>query len=225
VRGDAILILDKKDNVIWKWSVFDVMDPTDYGNILNERDDWLHADALLKDSSGNYLISFRNNSQIWKIDGNTGELIWKLGGNDGDFYLQDSLRFYGQHNIYFNKKGDLVLLDNGNKYVQPGSAPNKQTLKRPKMEVFESRMITFSIDEENMKARIIDEVVFPKQYFTKSQGSSSYLTGDLIMFCSTNTHQITFHSQEGSYLGCILLVHPSYRAQYIEELYPTDYVR
>ncbi|MEN8226224.1 MAG: aryl-sulfate sulfotransferase [Bacteroidota bacterium] len=225
VRGDAILIMDKKDNVLWEWSVFDIMAPTDYDNILNEKDDWLHANALVKDRSGNYLISFRNNSQIWKINGNTGELIWKLGGNDGNFNLPDSAKFYGQHNIHFNAKGELVLLDNGNKYVQPGSAPNKQTIKPPPMGVFESRMITFSIDEENMRARIVDEVVFPKQYFTKSQGSSSNITDDLIMFCSTNTNQITFHSQQGDYLGCIRLEHPSYRAQYIEELYPTDYVR
>lgn len=231
VRGDAILILDKKDNVIWEWSVFDVMNPIDYDNVLNEKDDWLHANALVKDSSGNYLISFRNISQIWKVDGNTGELIWKLGGEDGDFNLPDSLKFYGQHNIYFNKNDDLVLLDNGNRYIKPGTEPPKRSLLNPgdkknfNKEAFKSRMITFSIDEENLKARVIDEVVFPMQYFTKSQGSASYLTDDLILFCSTNTHQITFHSQEGSYLGCILLEHPSYRTQYIEELYSTDYVR
>ena len=230
VRGDAILIMNKKDSVVWKWSVFDVLDPKDYDNILNEKDDWLHANALIKDSIGNYLVSFRNISEIWKIDGKTGALIWRLGGDKSDFLLPDSAKFYGQHNIHFNKNGDLVLLDNGNVFVKPGLQRSDRRLiyndkSSDKKRFLHSRLLTFSIDEKNKEAKLVDEVIFPPGYFTKSQGSTCYINDSLVLFCSTNNNKILLTSPEGKVSAKVPLEYTSYRAQYIKELYPTDYVK
>ncbi|MCA1760249.1 MAG: aryl-sulfate sulfotransferase, partial [Bacteroidales bacterium] len=231
VRGDGILVMNKQDSVIWKWSVFDVMHPKEYPNILNEKEGWLHANALCKDSIGNYVISFRNNSQIWKVDKENGKIIWKLGGEDSDFELPDSLLFYGQHNIRFNKQGHLELLDNGNKFVKPGlvkslkkSGTYRKKYRDAKME-FKSRQLTFEIDEINMKVKLVDEVCFPTEYFTNSQGSSEYINENLVLFCSTNSNNIVFTNKQGVKLGSIPLQYESYRAQYIPELYETNYVK
>lgn len=231
IKGDGILIFNKKDEVIWEWSVFDVMNPAEYSNILNEKDDWLHANALCQDSVGNYIVSFRNNSQIWKVDKETGEIIWKLGGDDGDFELPDSLKFYGQHNVQINKNGHLVLLDNGNKLVKPGlyDLLRKEKKYRGFMNEnpngFTSRQLTFNIDEQNMKAVFVDEVVFHPEDLTKSQGSSEYITDSLLLFCSTNSNKILFTNSKGEPLGSIPIERPSYRAQYIPKLYDTNYVK
>lgn len=231
VRGDGILIMDKQDNVVWNWSVFDVMKPTEYSNILNEKKDWLHANALCDDSVGNYYVSFRNNCQIWKIDGKSGSVIWKLGGDDGDFGLSEKLKFYGQHNVHLNEAGNLVLLDNGNRLVKPGLVEELKKSKhyaefmRQYPTGFNSRLLTLKLDEEQMKAELVDEVVFPSRYFTKSQGSSSFINDSLFVFCSTNTNRIVFTDSEGEKTWALPLEYSSYRAQYIPEFYKTDYVK
>lgn len=231
IKGDGILIMNKKNEIVWEWSVFDVMNPADYNNILNEKKDWLHANALCQDSLGNYIVSFRNNSQIWKIEKETGQIIWKLGGADDDFNLPDSLKFHGQHNVQINKEGHLVFLDNGNKLVQPG-LPNQLRQERRYMKFlkespngFTSRQLTFDIDDQSLKANLVNEVVFDPAYLTKSQGSSERINEDLFLFCSTNSGSILYANSKGESVGRIPLERPSYRAQYIPELYSTDYVK
>ena len=79
INGDGILILDKKGKQIWKWSVFDDLDPMKDKALLKTKKDWTHANSLNYDKDGNFLISFYNNGQIWKVDSKTGKVIWKLG--------------------------------------------------------------------------------------------------------------------------------------------------
>ncbi|UOB16044.1 aryl-sulfate sulfotransferase [Abyssalbus ytuae] len=225
VKGDGILVLNHKGEKIWEWSVFDVANPLDDKNILNTKKDWLHANSLFKDKYGNYIISFRNTSQIWKINGETGELIWKLGGIDSDFEIPDEAVFAGQHNIRFNKKDELVLLDNGNLNFKPGY--KKETVKTTFFDRNEamnrSRLLTLSIDTINMKVNLIKAVNFPEKYYTHSQGSAEYINDNLIVFCSTNTKRIVYTNNKGDVLGIVPLEYSTYRAQYVEKLYDTSY--
>ena len=226
VKGDGILVLNRKGEKVWEWSVFDVMNPLDDKKILKSKKDWLHANSLFKDKQGNYIISFRNSSQIWKINGSTGKLIWKIGGVDGDFEMEENAIFSGQHNIRFNEKDELVLLDNGNRRFKPGFKKNKSNLKiyDPNMAA-QSRLLTLSIDTLNMKANLVKVVDFPKKYFTHSQGSAEYINDDLVMFCSTNTQRIIYTDGKGKLLGIIPLEYSAYRAQYIPKLYDTSYAK
>ena len=61
--GDGIVIYDLKGNKIWKWNIFDHVDPTSESFII--REDWSHANAIDVDYDGNFLVSFRNFDQIW----------------------------------------------------------------------------------------------------------------------------------------------------------------
>ncbi|VXD14364.1 aryl-sulfate sulfotransferase [Marinoscillum sp. 108] len=217
VRGDGILIYDPvKNEKVWEWSVFDVFSPLDYANILNERGDWLHANALVKDTLGNYLISFRNCSQIWKIDGVTGALIWRLGRGSEDLFLPEDFLFNGQHNIHFDTEGYLVILDNGNRHAQPGvrnANPDYPARSKPV-----SRMLTLHIDEETRKVDVVGEVVFPEVYMTESQGSAGRISDELVLFNSSTKNILSFVNSKGENLGSLLLEYPSYRAQYIPDL-------
>ncbi|WP_185967784.1 aryl-sulfate sulfotransferase [Formosa sediminum] len=224
IKGDGILVLNHKKEVVWEWSVFDVMNPLDDETILNSKKDWLHANALFKDKHGDYYVSFRNISQVWKINGKTGDLIWKLGGIDSDFKMPEEAVFSGQHNIRINNDNELVLLDNGNLRFKPGY---KQASNRIKMldinAKSQSRLLTLSLDTLNMEVKTKDIVLFPKKYFTHSQGSAEYINDSLVVFCSTNTNRIVFTNKSGKELGNMPLEYSTYRVQYIKELYDTSY--
>jgi arylsulfate sulfotransferase len=86
VNGDGIMVMDKTGRQLYKWSVFDVMDPLKDKNLLKTKKDWMHANSLNYDIDGNYLMSFYNNGQIWKIDAKTGKVIYKFGkGGDHEY--------------------------------------------------------------------------------------------------------------------------------------------
>ncbi len=226
IKGDGILVMNHDKEIVWEWSVFDVMDPLEDENILEDKKDWLHANSLFKDKQGDYYISFRNISQIWKINGRTGGIIWKLGGKDGDFEIPESAVFSGQHNVRINDKNELTLLDNGNMRFKPGRIlPLINNRGRDINANARSRLLTLSIDTLQMKVTPTDIVTFPERYFTHSQGSAEYINDSLVVFCSTNTNKILFTDQNGELVGNIPLEYSTYRVQYVKELYSTDYVK
>ncbi len=79
VKGDGIMIMNRDGKKIWQWSVFDVLDPLKDAKLLKTKNDWMHANSLNYDKDSNYIISFYNSGQIWKVDAHTGKVIWKYG--------------------------------------------------------------------------------------------------------------------------------------------------
>ena len=224
IKGDGILVLNHKKEIVWQWSVFDVVNPLDDESILKSKNDWLHANGLFKDKQGDYYVSFRNISQVWKINGKTGDLVWKLGGVDGDFKMPDNALFSGQHNIRFTNTNELVLLDNGNLRFKPGYKQSTNSVNMLDINAgAQSRLLTLTLDTVNMQASIKDVVPFPKKYFTHSQGSAEYINDSLVVFCSTNTNRIVFTTPEGELLGNMPLEYSTYRVQYLHEMYDTSY--
>jgi len=226
VKGDGVLILNHQGKKVWQWSVFDVMDPLDDKKILKSKNDWLHANSLFEDKDGNFILSFRNISQVWKINRKSGKIIWKLGGIDSDFKIDDEAVFCGQHNVRENALGEIVMLDNGNQRFRPGYVQ-----KMSSDVIFDvnkhsvSRLLTLSLDTVSMTAHISKVVPFPRRYFTHSQGSAEYINDTLVVYCSTNTNRIVFTNNKGKLLGVMPLEYASYREQYIKDLCDTGFVK
>jgi hypothetical protein len=118
VMGQRVQHIAADRHVLFEWSVFDhlnvdyrTLDTNDrVGGALN----WTHGNAIDLDSAGNLLISFRNLSEITKIDTSTGNVLWRLGGRENQFRLPDGTapKFVRQHGVRFAGSGQLMLLDN-----------------------------------------------------------------------------------------------------------------
>jgi hypothetical protein len=60
--------------------------------------DWFHINSVDKTFNGDYIVSSRHTSTIYKISKDDGHVIWKLGGCGGsDFEMEDGLEFNWQH--------------------------------------------------------------------------------------------------------------------------------
>lgn len=59
-----------------------------------------------KDDDGNYLISARHASALYKINGHTGDIIWQLGGRKSSFSYDSDLEFGFQHDARFVRKSE-----------------------------------------------------------------------------------------------------------------------
>lgn len=87
---------------------------------LDDRGDYMHFNSFALDSKdNNLLVSYRNQSAIFKIDRTTGEILWKCGGNHSDFDMSQIEPFSYQHSI--SLQGDHLLLFNNGKMEEEAS--------------------------------------------------------------------------------------------------------
>ncbi|KAJ5107414.1 hypothetical protein N7456_004089 [Penicillium angulare] len=123
--------------LIFEWYSFDHVSP-EYSHLRLKSDGpysgrsafdawgYFLINSIDKDDEGNYLISSRFYSAIFKINGTNGEIIWQLGGlNGSDFHIPAHLKFSFQHDVrlhYRSPDGSIErisFLDNSNGDAQP----------------------------------------------------------------------------------------------------------
>lgn len=189
----AAIIQEVKDNnIVFEW------DSTNYpelysasvegNNYSDEKaiNDYAHINSMFIDITDNNLIcSFRNTSQILKIDRITGNIIWRLGGKDSDFPLTSDQKFYFQHHATLvDDNKTLLLFDNGSSVERPYS-----------------RIVEFQLDEINKKVNSFKYLNAPENIFSMYMGSvqkngNTYFIGwgsvPRITEINYKTNQITF---------------------------------
>jgi hypothetical protein len=119
VSGTSVQHRSASGDMLFAWSPFDrfaieldVLDAADRNAaVIN----WTHGNALDLDVDGNLVVSFRNLSEVTKIDTRTGAVIWRMGGVHNQFTFDDVAErpvFTRQHGVRALGGGQLLLLDN-----------------------------------------------------------------------------------------------------------------
>lgn len=197
VNGDGILIMDKNGKKLWKWSVFDVMDPMKDKALLKNKKDWMHANSLNYDTDGNFIISFYNNGQIWKVDAHTGKVIWKLG-KGGTIKMAADCNFSQAHAAHINRQGNLMFFDNG--------VDKKQ-----------SSVFALNIDEKRNLAKLDLHIKLPKDVYNERMGSAYMIDDETILTCCSKRHITVLVNTKGVLLWTLESNIPPYRVQFIPE--------
>ncbi|KAG8156462.1 hypothetical protein KVR01_013696 [Diaporthe batatas] len=147
--------------------------------------DYFHINSIQKadDGSGDYLVSARHTSTVYKISGKDGSIKWRLGGSRSDFTItSDSLInsgskdperwFHFQHDartLYSDGQNEVIsLFDNGR---TPGQV----------LDSLFSRGLVIKLDADRRLATIQAE------YFTDGQPQNSTLAGSIRGLPNGNT--------------------------------------
>jgi arylsulfate sulfotransferase len=145
VLGDILMVLDTNWQVVWYFDEFQYLN-TNRADPLNDvcsngpksdcppnvlasaANDWTHTNCIYyMASSGDLMISVRDQDWLLKIDYNngtgTGNILWTMGV-DGDFSFQNTPNdpypwFSHQHDAEFQTNGVLTVFDNGNTRIAP----------------------------------------------------------------------------------------------------------
>ncbi|KAL8996654.1 MAG: hypothetical protein Q9169_003878 [Polycauliona sp. 2 TL-2023] len=127
---------------VFEWSSLDHVDLSEgyvppIGGIsgYSQRNAWdyFHLNSVARLDGGDYLISSRHTSTVYRISGKDGSIIWRLGGKKSDFKL-NGFSFDSQHDVrVVSGKGDLLtlsLFDNEyNTFVQPKGLSTGKTIE------------------------------------------------------------------------------------------------
>lgn len=197
INGDGILILDKKGKQLWKWSVFDDLDPLKDKALLKTKKDWMHANSLNYDKDGNFIISFYNNGQIWKVNSKTGKVIWKLG-KGGTITMPANCQFSQAHASHINKEGSLLFFDNG--------VDKKQ-----------SSVFALKVDEKTSKVALDFQIKLPKDIYNDRMGSAYMIDKETILCCCSKRHITVLTNKKGVLLWTLESEIPPYRVVFIPE--------
>ncbi|WP_166925835.1 aryl-sulfate sulfotransferase [Flavobacterium poyangense] len=197
INGDGILILNKKGKQLWKWSVFDDLDPMKDKALLKTKKDWMHANSLNYDKDGNFLISFYNNGQIWKVDAKTGKVIWKIGKN-GTLSQNEDSNFSQAHAAHINPEGSLLFFDNG--------VDKKQ-----------SSVFALKVNEKDRSVQLDFQIKLPKEIYNDRMGSAYMIDKETILCCCSKRHITVLTNKKGVLLWALESEIPPYRVEFIEE--------
>jgi arylsulfate sulfotransferase len=200
LRADGILVLDTSGKIKWQWNLLQVLDPLTLDpKTVDITHSLGHANSIAIDRDGHYLVSFRDFSQIWKINSSDGSVIWKLGAG-GDFKMDTDAFFIRQHSAYVNETGDLMLFDNGDRKNRPYS-----------------RILSFTIDESNMVAATKVNIKLNDELSADKMCSAEQISDDQFMVCtSKRSGIISVVDGGGKVLWRVNLTKPSYKAYYLK---------
>jgi hypothetical protein len=129
--------------------------PQDPGTAL----DYFHINTIEIDFDGNFLISAKGTSAVYKVDPESGEIMWRLGGKESDFEMGPGTRFVSQHDSRRQSDGTITIFDNG----------------APPQEHEQSRGIVLELDMDEMSATLVREYTLPNKPLSTSQGNVQVL--------------------------------------------------
>lgn len=157
----------------------DSLAPLPAGAALNAPDAWdyFHLNSIDKDDEGNYLISSRHTSTIYKLSGRDGSILWRLGGDQSTFQLSPELDFGFQHDARFlNRSADgsieTVSFFDNLAWTFGLDGENQETLHP------HSRALIVQLNHADNSTSILQSYASPDHLSAASQGNAQVLPND-----------------------------------------------
>ena len=121
--------------------------------------DYVHPNSVDLDADGDFILSARHTSTVYKISRTTGRIVWRLNGKDSDFKMGPGTSFFNQHDARVEPDGNLTLFDNA-------SPPPKRKA---------SRGLTLKLDTQAMTATLVSARTHPLNLLAATQGGAQRL--------------------------------------------------
>ncbi|KAE8356255.1 ASST-domain-containing protein [Aspergillus coremiiformis] len=167
--------------------------------------DYFHLNSVDKNADGDYLVSARHTSCIYKISGKDGSVKWRLGGMNASIKQLD-YNFSSQHDARFQKENDTVtvisLFDNASNIYRNTSST--------------SSGIIVSIDHRTNTSRLLKRYQAPGAgILSTSQGNLQILPNKHRFLGWGSNPSISEHTEDGTAIFFATLNNPktmNYRA-------------
>ena len=147
--------------------------------------DYFHVNSADVDSDGNFLISARHTSAIYKISRRTHKIVWRLGGKKSTFTFGPGARFSWQHDAHRRPDGTITLFDNAAQGLKKG---------------VQSRALRLRVDLRTHRAALVRAYRHRPSLLSPSQGNAQFLPNGNIMVGWGQNAYFTEYSSAGRVL-------------------------
>jgi Arylsulfotransferase (ASST) len=146
--------------------------------------DYFHINSIDIDFDGNFLISAKGTSAVYKVERESGKIVWRLGGKKSDFEMGSGTRFAYQHDARLQRDGTITIFDNG-------ASPRVHE---------QSRGIVVELDMDEMSATLVREFTHPNRLLSTSQGNVQVLPNANLLVGWGSAPYFSEYSNEGELL-------------------------
>ncbi|KAI4716718.1 hypothetical protein E4T48_07085 [Aureobasidium sp. EXF-10727] len=158
--------------------------------------DWFHANSIDKDAAGDYLLSSRHTSSIYKISGTNGSILWTLSGNSPDIDHSNNLNFSWQHDARFlSSNATTTILSFFDNAGVGASDPSKTTGNCSRGVVLEMNTSVFPIT-----TNLLRSYNHPNREISIARGNMQTLPNDNVFINWATKGLVSEFSSSGSLL-------------------------
>ncbi|WQF78673.1 Putative quinoprotein alcohol dehydrogenase-like superfamily [Colletotrichum destructivum] len=190
--------------VVFQWESLDHVDPGNSAFPLAELPsttgldsssawDYFHINSVDKDSQGNYIISARATSAIYKVNGTSGEVIWTLGGANSTFDMEPEAHFAYQHDARLLSRSPDGTTDVLSLFDNAAASPEKQISS-----VSRARIVQLNHSDNTAKA--LRTYPAPDGLSAQSQGNAQVLPNGNVFVNWGQAGAITEFGEDGRVL-------------------------
>jgi len=146
--------------------------------------DYFHINSIDIDFDGNFLISAKGTSAVYKVERESGKIVCGLAGKKSDFEMGSGTRFAYQHDARLQRDGTITIFDNG-------ASPRVHE---------QSRGIVVELDMDEMSATLVREFTHPNRLLSTSQGNVQVLPNANLLVGWGSAPYFSEYSNEGELL-------------------------
>ncbi|KAK5655889.1 hypothetical protein OQA88_5428 [Cercophora sp. LCS_1] len=135
--------------------------------------DYFHTNSVDKAPDGDYLVSGRHMSTVYKVSGRDGSLVWRLGGRQSMFALQEGTEFAYQHDVRhlgFSDDGKTEILS-----MMDNNARSDEQHPPGEREGRHSRGLVIEVDRKTNTAKALRQFLPPDGLLVGGQGNVQML--------------------------------------------------
>ena len=198
VWGDGFTVISPDGTKVKEWDCFaelgDLSAP--YLNTAKRLTDLVHANSVAQDANGDWYMTFNAISELWKIDGRTGDVLYRVGVN-GNVTLDGTFPTGGLHAATVLAPDRILCYANG------------RDIKR-------SSALLFRIDPVARTAVYELNVVLPEEYSSRDRSNAQLIGENRLLLSSTTSRKAVFTDLSGHILKVISREGISYRAYWFD---------
>ena len=129
--------------------------------------DYFHINSVDNEPDGNLIVSARNTSTVYRVNGATGNVMWRLGGKRSSFKaIGKGTRTAWQHDVLRQPNGEISIFDDG-------ATPAKHK---------HSRALFLELGGKKRTVKVVKAFTAPGGLLVGSQGSVQVLpNGDVFV--------------------------------------------
>jgi hypothetical protein len=148
--------------VLFEWHSVDhipLSDSTARAPKGSEGWDYVHLNSVALNRDGDFIVSARRASTVFRIDRRTGRIVWSMGGKSPTLKMGPGTSFHLQHDARPHPDGTITVFDN--------SAP--PAIRKA------SRAVTIRVDATTGTATLVRALTHPTGLLSATQGSVQML--------------------------------------------------
>lgn len=164
--------------VLWEWSSdknIPVSEALVTPNNCERGWDYFHINSVERLPDGDYLVSARHTSTVYKISHKDGAIIWRLNGHNSDFVWIGDGQFLGQHDARLVSHNDthllISLLDNA---MVPWPLPGNSAFGYP---YARGLILALDVSSDPMTVQVVAHYDHPMKEDSDSRGNMELLPG------------------------------------------------